>query len=296
LSGNPGNFVAQPKRFRGVPSRIETACDALKFSHELKNTRIAALFTRHPALPCVFFSTQTRNERTFYRSLARTMVRRLTRHERRDATAYCRYPYRQYRLARHDTGRIATDVAMTMAAPHERERGMSTRQQQGTIEERLRAVEDKLAIYHLIASHPPAADTGSPAFYREAFTDDGTMDLAGGKAATGNEDIAAMVETPEHRAAVASGLCHFAGLPRVTVNGDTAIAISYLQIITPYKGAPQTEVPGHGTSSGFRIHRAGANRWELARTPDGWKVTRRTLRPLDGSQDARDLLRQAIGD
>jgi hypothetical protein len=65
LSGNPGNFVAQPKRFRGVPSRIESACDALKFSHELKNTRIAALFRRHPALLCVFFSTQTRNERTF---------------------------------------------------------------------------------------------------------------------------------------------------------------------------------------------------------------------------------------
>jgi hypothetical protein len=42
---------------------------------------------------------------------------------------------------------------------------------------------------------------------------------------------------------------------------------------------------------GFRIHRAGANVWELARTKDGWKVTRRKLRPLDGSQEARDLLR-----
>jgi hypothetical protein len=173
---------------------------------------------------------------------------------------------------------------------------MSGPQQSRTIEDRLRAVEDKLAIYHLIASHPPSADPGTATFYREAFTRDGTMDLAGGKSASGNEAMASMVETPQHRAAIAGGLCHFAGLPRVTVNGDTAIAISYLQIITPYKGAPQTEVPGHGTSSGFRIHRAGANRWEFARTPDGWKVTRRTLRPLDGSQDARDLLRQAIGD
>jgi hypothetical protein len=41
---------------------------------------------------------------------------------------------------------------------------MSTQRQQSTIEDRLRAVEDKLAIYHLIASHPPAADTGNPAF------------------------------------------------------------------------------------------------------------------------------------
>jgi hypothetical protein len=173
---------------------------------------------------------------------------------------------------------------------------MSPQQQQHTIEARLRAVEDKLAIYHLIASHPPAADTGSPAFYRQAFTRDGTMDLAGGKAATGNDAIGAMVETPEHRAAIAGGLCHFAGLPRVTINGDTAVAISYLQIITPHPGAPPMDVSGHGTSTGFRIHRVGANRWELARTQDGWKVTRRTLRPLDGSEDARDLLRQAIVD
>jgi SnoaL-like protein len=173
---------------------------------------------------------------------------------------------------------------------------MSTRQQQRTIEDRLRAVEDKLAIYHLIASHPPAADSGSPAFYRESFTRDGSMDLAGGKAATGNDAIGAMVETPEHRAAIAGGLCHFAGLPRVTVNGDTAVAISYLQIITPHRGAPPMDVSGHGTSTGFRIHRVGVNRWELARTQDGWKVTRRTLRPLDGSEDARDLLRQAVSD
>ena len=30
-----------------------------------------------------------------------------------------------------------------------------------SLENRLRAVEDRLAIYHLIASHPPAADTGT---------------------------------------------------------------------------------------------------------------------------------------
>jgi hypothetical protein len=30
-----------------------------------------------------------------------------------------------------------------------------------SLEERVRAIEDKLAIFHLIASHPPAADTGT---------------------------------------------------------------------------------------------------------------------------------------
>lgn len=162
------------------------------------------------------------------------------------------------------------------------------------LENRLRAVEDTLAIYHLIASHPPAADTGTDGYYRGAFATDGTIDLGGGKGANGNEAIAAIVKTPEHQAAIAGGLCHFAGLPRVELNGDTAVATSYLQIITPDREAGPRELSGHGKSSGFRIHRVGANRWELKRGKDGWKVTRRTLRPLDGTDDARALLRRAF--
>ena len=115
-----------------------------------------------------------------------------------------------------------------------------------SVEDRLRAVEDTLAIYHLIASHPPAADTGTDRYYRDAFTANGEMDLAGGKRAVGNEAIAGMVRTPEHQAAIAGGLCHFAGLPRVELNGDTAVATSYLQIITPDRQAAPREVSGHG--------------------------------------------------
>ena len=163
-----------------------------------------------------------------------------------------------------------------------------------SFEDRLRAVEDKLAIYHLIASHPPAADTGTDHYYRDAFASNGEVDLGGGKGASGNEAIAAIVKTPEHQAAIAGGLCHFAGLPRVEIDGDTAVATSYLQIITPDRQAAPRELSGHGSSTGFRIHRVGANRWELARGKNGWKVTRRTLRPLDGNDEARALLRRAV--
>ena len=171
---------------------------------------------------------------------------------------------------------------------------MSTPQNNGTLENRLRAVEDTLAIYHLIASHPPAADTGTDSYYRDAFMIDAAIDLGGGKAKTGNEEIAGVVKTPEHQAAIAGGLCHFAGLPRVQLNGDSAVAISYLQVIAPNREAKPVELSGHGLSSGYRIHRLGANRWDLKRTPDGWKVARRAYRMLDGTDDARALLRQAI--
>lgn len=161
------------------------------------------------------------------------------------------------------------------------------------MERRLRAVEDQLAIYHLIASHPPAADTGTETYYRDAFAVDGVIDL-GTKTATGNDKIGAVVKTPEHQAAIAGGLCHFAGLPRVTLDGDSAVAISYLQVIAPNRNAEPIELSGHGLSRGYRIHRLGVNRWDLKRTDAGWKVTRRSYRMLDGSEDARALLREAI--
>jgi hypothetical protein len=170
---------------------------------------------------------------------------------------------------------------------------MTTQPNSNSVEDRLRAVEDQLAIYHLIASHPPAADTGTDTYYRDAFMPDGEVDL-GTKKATGNEAIGRVVRTPEHQAAIAVGLCHFAGLPRVELNGDTAVAISYLQVLTPNREAEPAELSGHGKSSGYRIHRLGANRWDLKRTPDGWKVARRVYRILDGGKEAPEMLRQAV--
>jgi len=163
-----------------------------------------------------------------------------------------------------------------------------------TIEQRLRAIEDRLAIYNLIASHPPSADTGAADHARGAYTEDGVIDLGGAKTATGNEAVAAMLQTPGHQAAIAGGLAHFAGLPHIELDGDRAVVTSYLQILTPHPSAEPVEVPNHGVSRGFRIHRVAANRWELVRGAAGWKIKRRTLRPLDGSEAARQLLRRAL--
>ena len=163
-----------------------------------------------------------------------------------------------------------------------------------SIEDRLRAVEDKLEILNLIASHPPAADTGADYYTKWSFTDDGVIDLGGGKGATGNEKIAAGQQSPGHLAAVAGGLAHFAGLPRIELNGDEAVATSYLQILTPHPTAEPHEVPNHGVSKGYRIHRVGVNRWELVRTRDGWKIKKRSMRSLDGTEPAREILRSAL--
>lgn len=162
------------------------------------------------------------------------------------------------------------------------------------LEIRLRAIEDRLEIYDLIACHPPSADTGADDFARSVYVEDGSLDLAGGKGATGKTAIAAILTTPEHHAAMAGELAHFASLPHIEIDGDEATVTSYLQILTPDPSAAPVKVAGHGASKGFRIHRIGANRWELVRTAQGWKIRRRVLRPLDGSEPAREILRGAI--
>ena len=164
----------------------------------------------------------------------------------------------------------------------------------GTLEDRVRAIEDRLEIYNLIAGHPPSADTGADYYTRAVYTEDGVFDRGPHAGGTGNAAIAAVVKTPEHRAAIEGGLARFCGLPHVELDGDRAAVTSYLQILTPDPDGAPVALSNHGTSKGFRIHRVAANRWELVRTREGWKIARRTLRPLDGSEPARQILRQAL--
>jgi hypothetical protein len=44
------------------------------------------------------------------------------------------------------------------------------------LEARLKIVEDKLAIYELISSHPPSADTGSADYTSSVYLEDAVFD------------------------------------------------------------------------------------------------------------------------
>src|ERR1700731_2595474 len=164
-----------------------------------------------------------------------------------------------------------------------------------TLEQRIRAIEDRLEIYNLIAGHPPSARTRAGYFSEAAFNPGGVFDRGADlSGATGNKAIAASLKSPGHQAAIAGGLAHFTGLPHIALDGDKAIVTSYLQILAPYKSGESIEVPNHGTSRGYHIHRVVTTRWELARTATGWKIKRRTIRLVDGSEPSREILRGAL--
>jgi hypothetical protein len=166
-----------------------------------------------------------------------------------------------------------------------------------TLEQRIRAVEDRLEIYNLIAGHPPSADTGADYYAEAVYAENGVFDRGAGlSGAVGRKAIAAMLTSEGHRAAIAAGIAHFTGLPHIALDGDRAVGTSYLQIVTPRRTGEAIEVPNHGASRGYHIHRVVAGRWELQRSPSGWKIKRRTIRPVDGSDPAREILRGALVD
>ena len=163
------------------------------------------------------------------------------------------------------------------------------------LEARVRNAEDQLEIIRLLSTYGPAADSGECEWAASLWTEDGVFDRgAEFPRQSGRAAIAGGSSNPEHRRAVEQGIAHFAGLPYVRVTGDTAFAITYLQILVPDRVGPVFEVPNHGSSRGFHVHRVSANRWEFVRTGEGWKIKSRRLRSLDGTEPARDILRSAL--
>src|SRR6266545_4207377 len=115
-----------------------------------------------------------------------------------------------------------------------------------SLEDRIRAIEDRFEIYNLIASHPPSADTGGSDHIAASWVEDGVFDRGENLSSPrGRDTIASHVLSAEHQAAIAGGLAHFTGLPHVEVDGDTAVVTSYLQILVPQTEGNPVAVPNH---------------------------------------------------
>jgi hypothetical protein len=164
------------------------------------------------------------------------------------------------------------------------------------LEQRLTTIEDRFAIYNLIATHPLSADTGAQELIEAIYAEDATFDRGVGlSGAQGRDGMLGMVSSEGHRAAIAGGLAHVGNLPLVELAGDTATAISYIMLVTPDRQGPEQELPNHGASRGFRIHRVVANRWCLVRRDGRWQIRSRTALPMDGSGPALELLGRPAG-
>lgn len=149
-------------------------------------------------------------------------------------------------------------------------------EQLARLEERVRRLEDELAIIRLVASYGPLVDAGEAEAVAGLWAPDGGYDVEGWEM-TSREDIRAMVESDGHQGLLEGGCSHFLGPARVDVRGDEAIAVCESILVRHREGS-------------YSVRRAGANHFHLQRGRDGWRIKHRTTRALDGSAEARDLL------
>jgi ketosteroid isomerase-like protein len=144
------------------------------------------------------------------------------------------------------------------------------------LEERVRLLEDQLAIERLINGWGPAVDTGNSGAAASLFTEDCILESDLSYLVT-PAAIAAMVLGEGHQSLIRDGSAHIPASPIVNVEGDRATAIGYTRV---YRHTPE----------GYEVWRVSANHWEFQRTPDGWRVSRRTNQVIDGSPKANELL------
>lgn len=145
------------------------------------------------------------------------------------------------------------------------------------LEARLQALEDREAIRELIARYGPLADSGDAAGVAALWAEDGSYGVHGFADAAGHAQIAALIDGPYHQQLMADGCAHVLGPVAITLDGDTATARGHSLVL-------------RWTGAQFEVLRVAANRWQLARTAQGWKVTRRDNALLQGDAAARELL------
>lgn len=153
-------------------------------------------------------------------------------------------------------------------------------QRLAALEQRVRDLEDHLEVQRMVNSWGPAVDTGDAEAAAALWTAEGVMDSDMSRL-EGPVEIEAMVRGAGQQSLIKRGCAHVQGYPVIEVNGDRATAVGYSRVYL-------------GTDDGHDVWRVSANRWELTRTPEGWRITRRTNRRIDGGEQARDVLHDAL--
>ncbi len=147
---------------------------------------------------------------------------------------------------------------------------------------RLAALEDREAIRDLIARYGPLADSGDAQGVAALFAPDGIYAVGGMGEARGHAAIAALITGTGHQALMADGCAHVLSSPAVDLDGSRAVACCHSVVFRQAEGT-------------WIAVRVSANRWELERGADGWRVTRRDNALLDGSAGARGVLSLPAG-
>ena len=146
------------------------------------------------------------------------------------------------------------------------------------LEQRVRALEDELAIHRLIVRYGLAVDIGDPERTAAVFAEDGVYD-ADVRLMRGRGEVADMVRSQRHQDMV--GRCaHQIGPAVVRLDGERALALGYSRVYL--KG-----------DDGIGVYRVSYNRWQLERRGGAWQIVHRLTRLL-GHEEGKAVFREHL--
>ncbi|WP_174275128.1 nuclear transport factor 2 family protein [Sphingomonas bacterium] len=150
-----------------------------------------------------------------------------------------------------------------------------------TIEQRLLAVEDHIAIGQLVGAYGYAIDGRNKDVLGRIYAEDGVYAVGDTGTFAGREAIQAIADMPGHIALVEAGCAHISTNPQIVIDGDRASATCH------------TMVGAHG-DGGFFIWRLSASQLMLSRKPEGgWQIDHRQNYLLQGDPEGPALLARA---
>ena len=132
-----------------------------------------------------------------------------------------------------------------------------------SIEERLRAVEDRLAIAQLVCGYGYAIDGCNAEAVGSFYAEDGVYAVAGSSTWEGRDAVAGIAASAGHLSLVTAGCAHISTAPYIVLDGDRAVATC----------------------------RMSASRIQCSRKPGGgWQIDHRQNYLLDGAKEGPALL------
>jgi SnoaL-like domain len=146
----------------------------------------------------------------------------------------------------------------------------------GSIEARLKRMEDLFEIQQLLAKYGPSADCCDYELLDGIWAEDAVYDVGGLGEFSGREGLHDAYSSDFHQRMIATGCGHISTVPYIVLDGERASATHHAMLYEHRDGQ-------------FVLTRLSASRWLFRRFSDQWRVERRTNRLLNGDAAARVL-------
>ena len=151
-----------------------------------------------------------------------------------------------------------------------------------SVEDRLRAVEDRLAIAQLICGYGYAVDGCNAEAVGSFYAEDGVYAVAGSSTWAGREAVAGITASPGHLGLVTAGCAHISTHPSIVRDGDRAVATCHTLVASKRE-------------DGYYLARLSASRIQVSRKPEGgWQIDHRQNYLLDGAKEGPALLARLL--